>query len=223
MRNIPNTFKEKKNLLSDDDFIYLYEIYLPNSSVLYFAAYNTDVTFNNQTYTAFPIIHSEFKEDSFKPGSMSVTVANVDRTIQSYLEQYKGLIGRKVVVKIVHPDYLNDPNSVVSLVLYISECTYTPTIITFTLEQQFDLFNVTIPARKFIRHRCSWVYKGYGCWLGTSPPYTQPSNFRDVTGSCSKILGTNDQSSNGCNYHFNGKPERFGGFPGIPSGRIIVR
>lgn len=205
MKLLPSAWLPEKNkLASQNAWVWLYEITLPTTpapSILRIAESQVAVIWNSNKYDPWPITHSSESESSDgKFNAMSVTVSNVNREIQAYLEEWKYLRGQKITVRLVNPGV--SPLAM-SSELYISETSYTEKIVTFNLALNFDVLGVVV-GRRMYRDKCGWVYKSPECGSVSTLP------------SCDKTLG----GVNGCRVHANSL--RFGAAPGIPQGAVII-
>lgn len=203
MRNLTENFVTEKNK-PENRPIYLYTIYAYNGTDnLYFAGYDVDVTFpasGGQTYTAFPIVHEQVNENA--EGQIDLVrlrVGNANRLLQGYLEanDFRGL---KVDITLIFMDRLASSSDKTVETFYVDSYTVTEEAGEFLLSSQFDVQDVEIPRRKFLRNYCQWRFKGDEC--GYSGGET----------TCNKTK--QDCKDNKNNY------ARFGGFPSIPQHRI---
>ncbi len=133
--------------------------------------------------------------------SVNLTVANVSRVIQSYLESYD-LRGKKVSIKTVWANQLADTSAYIEDVFYIDSYTADQDNVSFVLTSKFDVLDVELPLRRYSRNYCNWKFKGTECGYAGS----------DTT--CNKTK--QDCKNNKNNY------ARFGGFPSIQSNRILL-
>ena len=119
MRNINSTFKNEKNSPTNKP-IFLYRIYdYDGSNDLLFAEYDSNVTFNGDVYTAFPLTHEFIAESGNQEiPQIKVRVSNVSRYIQAYLEQYD-LRGKRVDIILVWANQLNNPDVKIVDTFYI--------------------------------------------------------------------------------------------------------
>lgn len=174
---------------------------------------NYDITYDSVVYSRFPVKFSEVSQNS--DGSIdkaSVTVANVSREIQFYVEKFSGLRGCTVTVKAVYErflDYLysvSDTGEVTTQVnpeadslarmedqFLIDSYLATEEVIVFQLDPIID-FDIKLPRRRFLADACYWRFKGPECG------YAGEATFCDKTLKTCKSFG--NQS-------------RYGGFPGI--------
>ncbi|HNX82484.1 MAG TPA: DUF2163 domain-containing protein [Candidatus Omnitrophota bacterium] len=201
--NINSTTKTEKNK-QENRPIYLYTIfnYDGAGNNLYLAESDADVVFDSVTYTKFPIKHSELSENSSSEiDSLTVSVANISRLIQGYLELYD-LRGKKVTVKIVWADQLADTDAYLDFSFYIDNYTATEETVEFQLTSKFDLLDVSLPVGVYYRNYCRWKFKGTECAYAGAETVCDK---RKVT--CKTVMSN---------------IARYGGFPSIPSQRVYV-
>lgn len=200
-RNVTDIFKQEKNKRENTP-IYLYTIYdYDGSSDLHFAEYDSNVIYGGIEYQKFPITHEYISENiEGEIDSVKITVCNISRLIQAYLEQYN-FRNKKVRILMVWANQLSDPDAYIEDIYYIDSYTADQKDVAFTLKSKFDVLEVTLPARKYSRNYCGWKFKSAEC--GYSGGETE----------CNKTLTRCRELSN---------QTRFGGFPSIPQRRIVV-
>jgi len=204
MRTIQTTVKTEKNKPFNRP-IHLYTLYDFDGAGhnLNYAAYDQDVSFNSITFAKFPISHESVSENSSgQIDSVKIKVANVNRLIQGYLDQWN-LRGKKVDIITVFADQLSNPLYKTIDTFYIDSYTADQNIVEFTLSSKFDVLDVNIPSRKFLRNFCQWKFKGVECGYGGAET------------SCTKIKNDCETVKNNL--------VRFGGFPSIPQQRTYVQ
>lgn len=202
MYTLDSTFKSEKNKPSNQP-IYLYSIEDYNGSVdLNLAEWDTDITYDGITYTKFPIKHDEIGENSQgEIDNFRVTVANIDRTIQAYLESYD-LRGKKVTITLVWANQLNDTDANIKFIFYIDNYTATQDTVEFTLSSKYDIIDLTLPNGIYNRNYCRWKFKSTECG------YTTPETTCDKRKATCKNTMSNIA--------------RFGGFPSVPTNRLFT-
>jgi len=162
-RNLDSDFREEKNKLAPSGVINLYEIELDDITVVYFCDWDTDVSFGGKTYTAFPITRTDIEHDtSGKVTSIQVTLANVNRMIGGYLETYNGLVGRKIVIKMVFANLLNDPDAYVNEEFYVNTSFADERRVVLNASAKTDLLNIRVPRRRYYRN---WGYFFCSSWI----------------------------------------------------------
>ena len=202
MRNINSVFKNEKNKAQNQP-IFLYTIYNydGNNNNLYYAEYDSDVVYNGATYYKLPITHDYVGENTQGTiDAIEVTVSNVSREIQAYLELYE-FRNKKVEITIVWANQLSDAAAFLKDTYYIDSIDATEQGVQFTLTSKFDVMVMTIPNRKYSRNYCSWKFKSAQCGYAGSGT------------SCNKTFQQCEVYSNIL---------RYGGFPSIPSYAIYV-
>ena len=201
MKNVPTEFKTEKNkrLVTP---IFLYEIQYDSvgNQWLRFANWHSDVVFDGQTYVKEVISHGSIRERlDGSATKIILTVGNIDRGIQYYLENWNGLRDAKVKLLQVFEDELSDPTVVDRMSYNIADSSVNTNEAKFVLSGTFDVFDITLPRRKFYRGYCTHKFKDGGC--GYSAGET----------SCDKTLQRCTELGN---------THRYGGFPAIPQGNI---
>jgi len=202
MITIDSTTKTQKNAPTNKP-IYLFTVYNydGNNNNLYFAEYDANVVYNGVTYTKFPLTHESVNENAQgEIEAVKVTIANVSRAIQAYLELYDWR-NKKVTIKLVWADQLNDADAYIDFTYYIDSYTASEQVVEFTLLPKTDVLDVNLPARLFSRNYCSWKFKSTEC--GYSGGET----------SCNKTQ-TRCKALN--NYL------RYGGFPSVPTKKLYI-
>jgi len=223
-RTINASFVEKKNALEGITPIKLLAIEYADSaaSVLYWSAWNKNIdyfqpnTATAQTYTAAPIDISDISYTSVDSApSMSITVADVDRTFGAYLEQHDGLRGREVTILKVFDELLSNASANVTEKFYVDGSQSGQDKITVSLVPKTTIYNITVPSRVYRRNQCQWEFKSLEC-LGTttlSTPAINATLASSLITTCLHTLASCDSYNN---------TSRYGGFPGIPRKRVII-
>jgi lambda family phage minor tail protein L len=207
-RDAGPTFIEQKNLRVNQP-IYLYEInfkYPENDPLnwLYFAGVNFNVDFGEplKRYYKFPIEFDNVSENAQgEVDTVEVRVSNVSRDIQYYLEQYNALRGKKIIIKTVWANKLDDPDCYIRDVYYVSRVVTNDVNAIFTLTSKFDLMEVSLPRETYSRNFCRWQFISAEC------------GYNGLASECNKTLN---------NCKLLGNSRRFGGFPSVPSRFIFV-
>lgn len=202
MLTIDSTFKSEKNK-SENQPIFLYTLHeYDGSNNLALAEYESNVTYDSIVYTAFNIRHDQVADNSSSQiDTLKVTVANVNRVFQAYLETYD-LRGKKVTITLVWANQLADTDAHVDFVYYIDSYTATEETVEFNLTSRLDILDAKLPYGKFSRNFCRWKFKSTEC------------GYAGAQTTCDKTKATcRDTMSNVL---------RFGGFPSVPTTRIYV-
>ena len=194
-------FIEEKNKKTNEP-IYLYEIVeYDGTNNLYFAKWNENITFDGQEYVALPISHNDIGENSQNEvDEVQISIANVSRFIQFYLEQYD-LRNIKVIITVVWLETLDNPDAKISWTYYIDNYRANEQRADFVLRPKMEALSVSLPFRTYSRNYCQWKFKGVEC------------AYAGGEGECNK---TRQRCKELDNYN------RFGGFPAIPGRTIYV-
>jgi lambda family phage minor tail protein L len=205
MKTTHATFISEKNKSSNRP-VWLYTIYNYDgaSHDLNYAEWDADITFNSVTYTKFPIRHDFVSSNtSGQIDTIRITLGNVSRLIQAYLEFYD-LRGKKVRVQAVFADQLATATACISDIFYIDSYSADENNVSFSLSSKFDILNINLPSRRYLRNYCSWEFKSTEC------------GYSGSTASCKKTEAECKAMNGGSNF------ERFGAFPSVPTERVYV-
>lgn len=195
----------------------LYEIETSPSNIIYIAEYDQDVVYGGNTYLRFPITHEAISTNMLgEIDAIKVRAANVNREMGALLIAHEGLRGKKVTLKMVFADRLDDPNANIEDVFYIDGAFINQEVVEVILTTKLDLYDIQIPGRLFDRDHCQWTYKQEGCWIWSGGAWTAPGGFANEATDCDKTRA----GGKGCKFHMNSL--RFGGFPSIPSRGLYV-
>ena len=186
-RDTSSDFIASKNAATNTP-IYLYRVSVDgvDANDMFLCDQTETVSFFKDTDTAqdylpFPITHSNISSNTAgQVDSPVVTIANVSREIQAYLELYDGLRGRKVTIRQVFRDHLDEAAARIEDIYWVDSVTATAETVQFRLVSRLDLVQVTLPGRRFSRNYCPWTYKGRGCWIEddtVSGGYRVPTAF----------------------------------------------
>jgi lambda family phage minor tail protein L len=217
--DIPLTILQEKNqLATSEQFIWLYEIEVPSASptVYRLTRQPAAVEFEGNTFSPFPIGHDTIRRDQDGDlPSTSVTASNISREIIATLELYDGLVGQPVRIILTH-SLLTGANQLIGEEQFeVMSSTATADAVTLTLGSA-NLFDSMVPKSRMTRFHCRHQYRGAACGYSLDP--TSPH----FISACDKTL----EGLNGCTVHGDSytsagltpiHPERFGGFPGIPT------
>jgi len=207
MKTIPPALIPKKNALYDTDaWYYLFQITVDSGNYIYVTNHSETVTYDGLDYEPAPIVIGDMNEDGKgNLESISLSVSNVNRTAIAYVEQYD-LQGNDVVIKLMNH---SDNTVVIEMGTYqIMEITADQRAVNFILGH-YNFFKLTFPSNRYNKRRCRWQFKSTQC------------GYVGIHSECNFTLDGNSADDPGCTYHVN--TERFGGFPGIPAGRFVVR
>jgi lambda family phage minor tail protein L len=177
-RDLSSLFIEENVKLEQSKILHLMSIGINDETTVNIVDSNYDIKYNEVIYSRFPVAFSDISVSS--DGSImkaTLTVANVGREMQAYVEQNKGLRNRRVVVKTVFEKFvdeiylINEDGSVsvavnpdknlsafISDEFLIDSYSADETTIQFQLEPVADL-QVKVPRRRYTSNSCYWKYK----------------------------------------------------------------
>ena len=175
-----------------------YTDYPGDSSVTYYKP-GTSVS---QNYTPAPISHDQVESNTKgEIGNVVITLQNVSRYIGGLLHQNDALRDSEVSIITAFRGHLDDSDACLCDTYYIDGASLSETAAQFQLAPKFAVHKVTLPFRSYIKDQCQWKFKD-----------TNTCHYSGEQTSCSKTLASCDAYGNTLNY---------GGFPGIPSQRVI--
>lgn len=179
-----------------------------------------DVVYQGNTYIAIPLESGGFeKAASGQLERPTLVIGNVGLAITGLANAYRDLVGATVSRIRTLTIFLDgqpgaDPDAYFGPDLYVVEqkTQETKLTVSFQLAVPFDLEGQTLPARKFLREQCQWIYRdSIGCgYVGSS--YFDV-NDNPVGSLAQDVCGKRLES---CKLRF-GSTSRlpFGGFPGL--------
>jgi lambda family phage minor tail protein L len=202
-----NDFKTEKNKPANQP-IYLYTIKEYNGvDDLRLAEWDTDIEYpadSDIVYTKFPIKHDEIAENSQgEIDTLKITVANVNRMMQAYLEDYD-LRGKKVIITLVWANQLANAEANINFTFYIDNYTANQDTVQFTLSGKYDIIDLSLPRGIYNRNYCRWKFLSTEC--GYNPAGGQTT--------CDKRKATCKTTMLNI--------ARFGGFPSVPTQRLFT-
>lgn len=200
MRNTDSNFVTEKNKEFNAPIsLFIVHDYDGQGTNLRFAACDEDIVFDGQTYQKFPINYDVIGENT--GGAIDivrVTLGNVSRYIQALFEDPNiELRGKKVTIKTVWADKLDEPDCHIDDIYYIDSYSADQENAEFILSSKFDVQKIMLPGEVYLRGHCR-----YKTFKGTRCGYTGAETECDRTWQRCKELGNQ---------------QRFGGFPSIPA------
>lgn len=191
---------EKNALANAGAWIILLEVVI-GSSTLRFCYNNEDVTWNGETWIAFPFDIEDVGEDSQGEfPAVQIRVGNVTRAVQYYVEQADGAVGSSVTLRIVHSEHLDQTTPEIEEAFAVTKTVCDAQYVSFTLGGAYPITSRR-PARRFLKNFCPFQYKGVEC-AATS-----------AATDCDHSLAACKARSNS---------GRFGGEPAIPMGGLYA-
>jgi phage-related protein len=175
--------------------------------VLYLAQSPVEVVWRGQTWIPFNFDLDAYEEKGQgQLSTLQLRVSNVNRLLQTYLEQYDGGVGATVNLYGVNAVNLPDGPADVSLTFEITSTESAQEWVTFTLGADSPL-RKSFPKYTFQRAQCRHMYN--------SPDLQAADDPRGLGCAYQGALAICNRTIEDCRAH--GNTSRFGGFPGIDS------
>lgn len=188
---------EKNQHMSNSVWLTLLEVQTPEGAIC-LVNNNEDIVWNNITWTAFPFIIDNIKYEKDELVEVPVKISNVSRLIEYFTEYYDGLVGQKVIMRVVNSNFLNTTIPELEESFVIVSTSSDSQWCTFKLGMAFSL-RKRFPPKRVLKDYCEFVYKSVECGCTSSEP------------TCPKTLY-------GC--FVRGNQSRFGGEPSMVIGGI---
>jgi lambda family phage minor tail protein L len=204
MKDLPEELKVIKNSIRQKDpWLILLEITLNDipGTLLRLVKNTEDVVIGGETYTAFNFnLEMNKVSNSGELPSLKISVSNIERTLQGYLEDLDGMIGSSVKIIIVNEAEPNLDYAELEQSWDVVQTTVNQNTVDFQLSLP-NLLRVRYPLTRFIANHCSHIYKEIECgYIGSNP-------------ACKRTLDD-------CRAHNN--TARYGGYPGLSNNGIRV-
>lgn len=193
---VASLIAEKNKLSTTSASLPLVKVEIDASNILLLTPNPAPVTFDGETYQPRLVQIDQVQLDSRGgQASVQVTVGNVGREVSAYLETVE-VRGARVTIKYVNSATLADPTAIFIEERYEIQAVRVAGDISviFTLGRE-RVASTLLPAARFYRDHCRWLYKGSQC------------GYAGPLASCDHIL----EGANGCRAHSN--IPRFGGYP----------
>lgn len=185
------------NSLTVETF-YLYEVHYDNSlEPLRLTNLSEDFVFEGQTYSKAAISQTEITQSADgKINDITISIGNVNRVMQSYVESYQ-MSGKRVRVM----QLFKNCNSYMQLDYIIKTIKSNKSQVDFTCGLGFDALLLEVPKRTVLRDFCKWQFKDSNCL------------YAGADSTCSKQYNDCLRKGNISN---------FGGFPAVVTSRVFV-
>ncbi|MCD6459400.1 hypothetical protein J7L67_01880 [bacterium] len=143
---------EKNKRENQPIFLYTVFDYDNNGTNLCLTDNDENVYFDGVEYLRFPITHQPISENSQgQIDQVRITVSNVSREIEFYINEYDGLRDKKVSIKQIFRDTISNPDAVIEDLFYIDYPTSNENSVVFLASSKFDINDVTIPRKIYSR------------------------------------------------------------------------
>jgi lambda family phage minor tail protein L len=224
------TIQSEIQSLSPSALIELFklDLTLQGGPVLYFHAgtnaLQTDLVWQGQTYTRFPVQAEGFKQSM--TGSLprpTLTASNINGYLAALSRAYAGFAGCKLTRTRTFARFLDavnfptgnqqaDPTQYLPLEIWYVDrkASEDAQSMVFELASSLDMVEVRLPRRQYIQNCCTWVYRGADCGYAGEPVADAGGNPTSSLSldACGKQLSD-------CKLRFGATAVLpFGGFPG---------
>jgi phage-related protein len=202
-------------------WIWLYEVEVPTTPPTRYRLTNYDqtITFGQSSdgvpleYTPFPCVQTDVEQNAEGDlPQIQLQISNESLFIKSVLEDYDGLVGQPVVIKLVHTLELSNPNSALRFDGEIQACRASVDRVTWVIGSR-SLTQAVIPGQRYIRGHCRFRYGDERCGydLNNTTLATAHPSCPKTLDAC-ELRGDAEVAAGLERQH----PARFGGWPGIP-------
>ena len=145
---------EKNRLASDAPFLIFLEIENPSIGEIRLVRNTENIQWQGKEWQAFPLDIETSSEDGKTIPALNVKVSNCGGIIQTYLQQYNGLVDSGVRLMVALASNLANPNPEFELDFLIKSASYDESWVTFCLSASAELMN-RFPAHRYINNFCS--------------------------------------------------------------------
>lgn len=190
---------EKNRVSTDGVWLLLCTITPAGESPIRLVNNNENIVFQGLTYYMFPFELSPVKESGTELSNTTLSVSNVTGAIQQIVEQYDGIIGAEVNIKVINTnltDYIAAEENFI-----VVGTSADRERVTFKLGTDF-IFTRRFPNTRILKDYCPFKFKGPQC------------GYSGNIATCNKTL---------TDCRGRGNSERFGGEPTIPQGGLYAR
>jgi lambda family phage minor tail protein L len=202
MKTLPSLLAiEKNKLYTDSSWLILLDITFTDSTVLNLVRNTENITWKGTEYTAFPFeLEAIANSGKGELPLVQLSVSNVTRIIQGYLEPLNGGVGSLVVFHVVNSEYLSEDSSALDMSFVVLSVNLSASWAVFSLGAPSPIRR-RFPLIRYIANHCNWQFMSAECAYSGSIPST----------GC-------DRTFDNCRLFNNTK--RFGGYPGINSSGV---
>jgi len=196
---------EKNKLSNDKPWLLLLELNLPDGAAIHIVRNNEDISWNGINWVAFPFNTTDKTEDMKSLPVLNIQVSNVSGIMQSYLEEYDGLVDCLVTIRLVHAAHLDSSVPEIEETFTIQETNYDEEWVTFALGADFWFFYRAL-ADRYLKDWCSVKYGGIKCGVTAACLAQYPTCTHVLTGCLERMCASGITKV------------RFGGEPALPGG-----
>ena len=206
MLSLSDAAKLQKNLLSSDGaYLILLEIHIAGTDIILKLVRNTeDIVWNGETWTAFPFTLGNVKNTSDgEIPEITLGVSNVNRIVQSYVEQANGGGNSPVIIRVVNSNLLTETEPLLEEYFTATKCSCKEDYVSFTLGMGYK--KTRRPLQRYMKNFCNACYNSARCGVSAAAYAKYPTCDHTLT-----------------NCRLRGNSTRFGGQPLIGQGGLYV-
>ena len=189
---------EKNKTASNGVYLLLMDLIYKGESI-HLVYNNEDFEFNGVTYTAYDFKVSSLKTNESELPDSTLTVSNITGTIQRIIEEYGGINGAEVVLRVVNTNVKTVADEEEHFV--VTGVSANNTDVSIKLGMSISTTK-RFPPIRILKDSCQFKYKGRKC------------GYKGDIEKCNKTLAD-------CRKHNNSK--RYGGCATVPQGGLYVR
>ncbi|MDR3565589.1 MAG: hypothetical protein P4N59_29695 [Negativicutes bacterium] len=153
---------EKNKLSNDHPWLVLFEVQLPDGTSAHLAKNNEVVTWRDIAWEPIPVLLSDNTQDMKAMSTFTIQISNVSGVVQSYLEEYNGLVDCVIVIRLVHAAHLDNTTPEIEESFNVQSTTYDEEWVTFTLGSDFWMYYRAL-ADRYLPDFCCWKYAKIKC------------------------------------------------------------
>ena len=164
MKNLPPAIIRAANRLDQTaPWLVLLDIYLPGDERLSLVNNNEDITFGGVVYNAFSFNYEQPSESGKgEIPSVTISVSNVSRIVQGYVEMYSGGVGSTVIMTVVNAGLLSENYAELTATFTVLGTKCNAQWVVFTLGSANPL-NKRFPPDVYSALHCRFPFKGPHC------------------------------------------------------------
>ena len=154
---------EKNKLCSDGAYLVLLELTIPALPEPILLVRNTeDITWRGKTWTAFPFELSDVKQTSDgEIPELNLQVSNVNRIMQSYVEQAHGGVDSSVRLYVINSNLLTDSNPLLEEFFSVTKVSCNEEYVSISLGVGYG--KTRRPLLRYLKDFCQSTYGSCKC------------------------------------------------------------
>ncbi len=176
MKTLPaNIILEKNKIATANPWLVLLDITLTDDTNIYLVNNTEDIVFQGRVYTAIA-----FKLDptnisgSGKIPSVQLSISNVTRVLQAYLEALEGAVDSEITITVVNAALLAENYAELQMTFSVLSTKADAYFVVFTLGAPNPL-RKRFPLHRYIAEHCNWKFLArecnYGGWQASYSKY----------------------------------------------------